>query len=328
MNGLLLLILAVALALSFLFSGMEAGVFALSRLRIRQQMRQGNKRAAALYGYLERPEDFLWTILVGNTIANFAALALIVAGVHELLQTRLMFFPVAYLLAVIVVYALFELLPKTLFRLYPNRLCMFMAPLFRLFDFILRPLVRFMAILSRSLLRWSGGRRFTGHLFGNREEFRFVMQESAQSLTTEERRMINRVLDLQNLTVRQVAVPLSRTLLVPESATLDEMLRMFRMHGLSRLPVTRQSNGAPRIAGLVNLRSVIYEEQLPPNATARDFLKPALFLPEETRLETALQRMQRRGHRLAIVMGRNDSELGIVSLHDILKVIFGEQVLA
>src|SRR5204863_10043550 len=100
MTGILTLIFVLALALSFLFSGMEAGVFALSRVRIRQQMRAGNPRAAALYGYLERPEDFLWTILVGNTTANFAALALIVAGLHEWLGERVFLFSLTLLVAV------------------------------------------------------------------------------------------------------------------------------------------------------------------------------------------------------------------------------------
>jgi len=328
MSGLLTVILVLGLVLSFLFSGMEAGVFALSRLRIRQQMRAGNPRAAALYGYLERPEDFLWTILVGNTIANFAALALIAAGLDGLVGSRPALFPLVWMAALLTFYTIFELLPKTVFRLYPNRLCMFVAPLFRLFDLLLRPLVRFMAILSRVLLRWSGGRRFTGHLFGNRDEFRFIMQESAQNLSSEEKRMINRVLDLQNLTVREVAVPFSRTVTVPETAAVSELLALFRRHGFSRLPVTTQRGSGSRVAGLVNLRSLIYEEGFDSRRTAREFLKPALFLPEDTRLETALQRMQRRGHRLAIVMGRDQSELGIVSLHDILKVIFGERVLA
>ena len=58
---------------------------------------------------------------------------------------------------------------------------------------------------SRLLLRWTGGKVFTGHLFGNREELRLVMQESAQAFTSEERAMINRVLDLQTLTVRQAS---------------------------------------------------------------------------------------------------------------------------
>ena len=54
------------------------------------------------------------------------------------------------------------------------------------------------------MLRWTGGRTFTGHLFGSREEMRLVMQESSQGLTSEERVMINRVLDLQNVTIQQV----------------------------------------------------------------------------------------------------------------------------
>jgi putative hemolysin len=300
-------------------------------------MRAGNPRAAALYGYLEHPEDFLWTILVGNTTANFAAFALIVAGAHERLWHWLRpsgdigpvtaLFALCVLALVLLFYALFELLPKTLFRLYPNRLCMAMVTPFRLFHLILKPLVRLMAFLSRRLLRWSRGKRFTGDLFGNREEFRFVVQESSQNLSTDERRMINRVLDLQNLAVRQIATPLRQTVVVPETATVSELLSIFREKGFSRLPVTTQSGKSTRIAGLVNLRSLIYQEKVDPNHTARDFIKPALFLPEETRLEAALQRMQRRGHRLAIVMGRDQVEIGIVSLHDILKVIFGEDVL-
>ena len=66
--------LPLFLAVSFLLSGMEAGVFALSRPRIRQQMRAGKPSARVLHGFLENPENFLWTIFVGNTLANFYVL--------------------------------------------------------------------------------------------------------------------------------------------------------------------------------------------------------------------------------------------------------------
>src|SRR5258705_12265226 len=108
MFGLLTLIFVFSLAASFLFSGMEAGVFALSRLRIRQQMRAGNPRAAALYGYLERPEDFLWTILIGNTTANFAALALMAVGLKAWLDDRVVLFALTYVAGVILFYAFIE----------------------------------------------------------------------------------------------------------------------------------------------------------------------------------------------------------------------------
>src|SRR5438105_7388971 len=118
---------AVCLALSFMLSGMEAGVFALSRLRIRQQMRAGKRSAQALHGYLEHPENFLWTILVGNTVANFIILGWLVSILHDALARHRLWFVLAFSVCVFLFYALFDLLPKMLFRVFPNRLCLLLA---------------------------------------------------------------------------------------------------------------------------------------------------------------------------------------------------------
>ncbi|HMJ64496.1 MAG TPA: CNNM domain-containing protein [Candidatus Binatia bacterium] len=323
MEALLPTIFIVCLMLSFLLSGMEAGVLALSRIRIRQQMRAGNPRAKALYEYLENPEPFLWTILVGNTLANFA----VVSIGAIVLDRQFAAHPVPLLLAfcagVVLFYTLFELLPKILFRLYPNRLCMFLAIPFRLIHFALRPLVALMTIVSDTFLRWTGGKRFTGHLFGNRDELRLVMQESAQSFTSEERVMINRVLDLQNLSVGHVAVPLSSVVMVEEATPVNELFRVFRERAFSRVPVWRLENKQRKIVGIAVLKTLIFENDPGSNQTARDFLKSALFLDSEMRLERALRQMQRSGQRLAIVLDRSGRESGIISLHDILQVIFG-----
>ncbi len=53
-------------------------------------------------------------------------------------------------------------------------------------------------------------------------------------------------------------------------------------------------------------------------------MTPALFMDEDVRLEIALRRMQRAGQRLAIVLARDGGEAGIVTLEDILKLMFGE----
>src|SRR6476646_9347353 len=79
------LLFAACLVLSFVLSGMEAGVFALSRLRIRQLMRAGKRSAQVLHNYLEHPENFLWTILVGNTVANFIIFGWMIVIFHQAL---------------------------------------------------------------------------------------------------------------------------------------------------------------------------------------------------------------------------------------------------
>ena len=72
------------------------------------------------------------------------------------------------------------------------------------------------------------------------------------------------------------------------------------------------------------MKTLLYVGDVDPVKPAGDYVKPALYLDEDLRLEEALRRMQKSGDRLAIVLGRDQRELGIVCLQDILKVMFGE----
>jgi CBS domain containing-hemolysin-like protein len=319
-----LLVIGLCLALTFLFSGMEAGVLALNRLHIRQKMRAGEQSAKVLLGYLENPEDFLWTILVGNTVTNFLAVGLVVAELYYWLSEQAGLLWAVFLVFVFLLYAVGDLLPKMLFQRFPNRLCLALARPFRFVHLGLSPLVACMTWFSRHMLRWTGGQAFTGRLFGDREEMRLVMQESAQEFTSEERQMINRVLDLQNLTVRHISVPMAKVVTVTARTPMAAALSLARDRGLSRLLVEHTVDGRARIMGLVSLMNVLYRADLDPNKTVGDYVKPALFVDEDLHLEGALRRMQRSGQRLAIVLARDRRELGVVSLQDILKAIFGE----
>ena len=314
----------VCLAVSFVLSGMEAVVFALSRLRIRQQMRAGQPSAKVLYDYLENPENFLWTILVGNTVANFLILGWLVTKLHATLGAYRVWFVVVFSVAVFLFYAFFDLLPKMLFRMQPNRLCLLLARPFRFIHLALRPLVALVEAFSGALLRWRGGKAFTGHLFGTREELRLVMQESAQVFTSEERTMINRVLDLQTLTVRQAMKPVEQAVALTAQTPVSAALALFRERKLTRLPVWESRDGQQRIVGLLVLNTLLYQAALDTNKPVGEYVKPALYLDEDLRLEVALRRFQRSGQRLAIVLGRDKREIGLLSLQDVLKGIFGE----
>ena len=317
-------VFVICLALSFLLSGMEAGVFALSRLRIRQQMRAGQGSAKVLHDYLEHPENFLWTILVGNTVANFLILGWLLAQLHQALGDHRVWFVVVFSVAVFLFYAFFDLLPKMLFRMYPNRLCVMLARPFGLLHWALRPLVALVEAFSGALLRWRGGKAFTGHLFGNREELRLMMQESAQAFSSEERTMINRVFDLQTLTVRQVMKPIEQAVAITAQTPVSAALALCRDHKHTRLPVWESRDGSQRVVGMLALGTLLYQPILDAARPVGDYVKPAMFLDEDVRLEVALRRFQRSGERLAIVLGRERREIGILSLQDVLNAIFGE----
>ena len=324
MNPLLVAIFLVCLGLSCLFSGMEAGVFALSRLRIRQQGRAGRASARALQAYLENPEHFLWTILVGNTLANFVVLGLMFIWLHAWAAGHRAAFVALYLGFLMLFYMLCDLLPKMLFRQYPNRLCLAVARPFRFLHAALSPLVGLLEGCSQLALRLTGGKAFRGELFGNREELKLVMQESAQAFSSEERTMISHVLDLQKLTVGELTTPLAQTTTVELDTPLSEVLRLGRERQLTRLPVWGLRDGQRRIVGVINVDAVLFQGEAGPGKSVADYVKPAVYLGERMRLEEALRRLQRSGQRLAVVLARDGRELGILGLQDILKLIFGE----
>jgi putative hemolysin len=323
-NWLSWVVLSACLLLSFLLSGMEAGVFALNRLRVRRLARTGKPSAKLLQGFLENPERFLWTILVGNTLANFLILGWTLAKLHEWLPGQHEWVVGIFTAVVFLFYTFFDLLPKMLFRAHPNSWCLSAANIFRFVHFGLSPLVLIVADVSKTILKWTGGRAFTGRLFGNREEMRVVMQESSQAFTTDERAMINRVLDLQNYTVGQIATPLAKMVTVEKDMPVGEALKLAREKNFSRLPVWETRDGRRRIAGLIMVSTLLFNSALDLQQSAALHLTPALFMDEDVRLETALRRMQRAGQRLAIVLAHDSGEAGIVTLEDILKLMFGE----
>jgi len=313
---------AFCLLFSAFMAGMEAGLFALNRLRVRHLMHRGNARAGLLHEFLQDPEDFLWTITIGNTLANFSLAVLSVYLLHTWLGGQPWLLAAGLAVLLFFLYVVGDLLPKLLFRQFPERLCLAMAYPFRLAHLALAPLVAILSWLARQILKWSGGHRFTGRLFANREEMRMVMQESAKALTSDEQAMVNRVLDLQHVRVGQLMVPMERVATMEKPLPIAEMLRVCAEKNLSRFPVREAAGG--RVVGVVSLHHVLYRPENDPRQTVGEFLQPALFLDDSQRLEVALQRMQRAGQRLAMVLGRDGDEIGILTLEDILRFLFGE----
>lgn len=313
-----------ALAVSFLLSGMEAGLFALNRLRIRHQARQGRTSAQRLLRYLEQPERFLWTIVVGNSLANVVVLGWMFMAVHRWTGGSIAGLVLGYGAGVYLFYTFFDLLPKMWFRSRPNRFCIACAPVFRLVDLLLRPAVHGLEACSRLLLRWTGGRAATSRLFGHREEIRAIMLDSAQAMTSAERAMILRVLELSTLRVRQLMQDWDRAPWISEGATVGQLLELARREGWAQVPV--RGSGARRnsVLGVVSVDHILFAGVPDPGQSLSGWLEPPLWVEENERLEVVLRRMQGSGQVLAVVRDGDGQAVGILRREDILRLIFGE----
>lgn len=317
-------LLILCLAASFLLSGMEAGVFALSRLRIRQVMRTGSTRARILQGYLDNTEDFLWAILIGNTLANVISVALLTTWLESWIGENKTLFWFVFLAMGFVFFLLFELLPKTVFHRFPNRLCLILARPFRWVEFSLRPLVRSVSWATKILLAWSGGKIFTGRLFSNREELGQFMAETPHGLTPEEQAMVLRVLDLRKVFAGQVMTNLGSALTTTADVRFGDLVIQARERPFGWIPVWADPKIERRIIGVLPFRRLLYSSTVDPGQPVAKLVQSPLFVGESSTLDEVLRAMQRTGQRIAIVRDRHGVEAGLVALTDILKAIFGE----
>ncbi len=229
-----------------------------------------------------------------------------------------------YLGACLLFYSFCELFAKMLFRQYATRLSVLLIGLFRWVELLLSPLVGVFKFFSEMLLFAPVSDRRRTSLFGSREELRQLMTESGQGLTDDERVMIDRVLDLQNIPVRELAKSFEGFHEIHEDMPVGELMRLYQVEPYNLLPVWARTDGRRRIAGVVNLRRLIFLDENERQKPIGLFVESALYQDEDVRLQKLLQTMQRSGQRVVIILDKRKRELGMVSLPDILKVIFGE----
>jgi CBS domain containing-hemolysin-like protein len=199
-----------------------------------------------------------------------------------------------------------------------------MSAPFRLLHLALSPLVALIEGITNALLRWTGGKIYRGQTFRNRNELRLLMEDTSQSLTSEERGMINRVFEMQNISVRQLAIPFARLTILNPGDTLGEAFIHFRNVPQNVLPVWTRDQAPRKILGFLELKRVLFMPDPPLADPVEKHVSRPMYLDEDLRVHEALRRMQRNAQRIAVVLARDGREIGLVTLEEITKVIFGE----
>ena len=317
-----IILLIASSVISFIFSGIEAGVYSINRSRIKKQMREGDTRASLLLNFQRDPKNFYFTVLLGNTIANGVFAVVLVLLLKEI-STGVLFWSL-FLLCVFTLFTFCDLLPKKLFSRFPDKLSLTVARPFRAVQITLTPFVRLTQALFGNTLAGAVGPPLAKRLFKNREELKKLMEDSDDTLSDEERTMISQVLRLSERTLGQAAIPLNLSVTASADSPISSVVDLCKDHRIARVPIWKFGGGQRKVVGIVTLKTSLYKEDFDSDKPASEYMQPALFLPADLKVEAALKRMQRSGQWLAIVTSESQKEAGIVSLQDILNVVFSD----
>ena len=324
-----LIVLIICFFVAAAASGTETALTSVGRLRVRFLAEQGSKAAGILQRLRADPNRYLSTVLFTNT------LALIVASTATTLLTDSLFIKwgiptswhlwlallVSFVLSVILLIAA-EVTPKTLAIRYAERVALAAAgPVDRLAT-ALGPVLWAVTIVSRAL---TGGRAARAPYLTEQELLTLLHVSEEQGVIEEqEHQMIHGIIEIGDKTVREIMVPRTDIIAVEKHATLKDIVKVFKEHRHTRLPV--YDGDIDHVVGLMHTKDLLLYYTL---STTQEFdiekiLRPIKFTPEQKKVDELLHEMRTEKVHMMIVLDEYGGTAGLVSLEDLLEEIVGE----
>ncbi len=136
--------------------------------------------------------------------------------------------------------------------------------------------------------------------------------------------MIQRILYVSDMRVRDVMIPRSSMAVIEREASLDDCLDVMVESGHSRFPVI--DNEKDQFVGILLAKDLLrfFDEDNKQRFNLRDLARPAVFVPESKRLNVLLSEFRTFRNHMALVADEFGSVAGVVTIEDVLEQIVGD----
>jgi len=147
--------------------------------------------------------------------------------------------------------------------------------------------------------------------------------EEQGMIERDEAQMIEQVVEFSEKRMPEVMTPRPDVVVIPASATLEQLRRLLIETKFSRVPVYGET--LDDVIGIAYSRDLLQvSEQDAPRRLVGELARPALFVPETKRGSDLLKEMQRKNQQMAIVVDEHGLLAGVVTAEDLIEEIVGE----
>ena len=325
-----IIIAAVSLVFSALFSGTEIAYITSDRVRVELDVKSGGLLSRIISMFYRDEDLFISTILVGNNIMlvvyGMGAAYLIEQcwlDAYHLPQSLLLI--ISTLISTGVILITGEFFPKTVFRINPyTSLKIFALPI-ALFYIILLPVSLFTSWLSKALMRLFGIRTTATRMgmlsIGDLNQY---LEKTIDEVNPDREPVENEVkifhnaLDFSTTHLRDCMLPRNEMIAVNIDTTdRDRLVELFTRSGRSKIVV--YSGDIDNVLGYIHV-----PELFDPRSNWRDHIKPVIFAPESLLANKLMRRLLSEKRSMAIVVDEFGGTSGLVTLEDLVEEIFGD----
>lgn len=303
-------------AASAFFSSSETAYTSANKIKLKNLMNEGDKKAEKALSMIEDYDRLLTTILIGNNIVNIAASTICTwLFTIEFGEVGVV---IATVFMVVVLLILGEITPKTLAKTDPERIAMAYSGLLSAIMTVLKPLAYVFMALSRRLSKNKDIPTLT-------EEELVVMIDEIEgegTLEKTESELIKSAIEFDDKQVSEILTPRVDIVGIEKNASMGELKDLLISSGFSRIPVF--DGTIDRIIGVIYAKDFYQRYFENKGGKLEDIMRPVKFIPETATVAKALSEIQKSMVQMIVVIDSYGGTVGIVSLEDVLEELVGE----
>ena len=305
------------------FTSSETAYISLSRIKLRRMQEEGKKKARVVAKLHDNMPRLLTTVLIGTNFLNALISALATALVVKLFGGGGVGLPT--LLTAFIITTFGQIIPKTIAGRFPEKKCLSSSVPLLVLEKLFFPVVFLFERLSHCAV-WLVEKiiKPREHLI-TEEELKTLIDVGEKEGTIEknESRMLNKIIKFNDLSATDIMKHRSFVCMVSASATYDEVVQEFLESGFSTLTVYKDER--ENVVGIIHYKKVLYgnENVDTGEGYASRIMDDVLFVPGTFSALELLQKLREDENRFAVVLNEQGQTAGIVTIEDIIRVVFG-----
>lgn len=318
----LLLVAITCIVLSSLFSASESAFLGLNKLRVHFLREKGDKRAIRAGKLLERKEELLNMLLVGNEIVNVTLSVVLTSIFLKLFGAAGL--GIATSIATVLLLIFGEITPKSLTTRYPEKSSFFLSRFVWFFFYFLRPFVIVFTSISRLFLKIFGISTKKKQATFTEEEIKTFIDVGGEEgvLENGEKNMMNRVFKFTDLNATDIMVPRCDVIGIETKASYRDIIQLSERTRISRFPVYTE-DGIDNILGVLYVKDLLFFRGAKEDFSVEKLMRPPLFIPGTTKMSSIQEMMRKNKQSFAVVIDEYSGTDGILTTEDIEREIFG-----
>jgi len=248
-------ILAVLIALSGFFSGLEVALVGVTKSKVLQLLKDGKKGSKALHKLKTNPSWMMSSVNLGNNLANVGASALATSVAIQFFPNNGLGIAIGVMTFLILVFG--EITPKTYCNANSAKIALRFAPVLLGFSYVFYPVVKFFEIITKGVVKITGSSYLPPPI--TEEEIKGVIDLglAEKALEKDEMELVHGALKFDDTVIRSVMTPRTKMFTLNSKTLLFEALPQINQNGFSRIPIYGTSKDD--IVGFVHVRDVLKE---------------------------------------------------------------------